>query len=251
MRTIAIANQKGGVAKTTSTYNLASVKAIEGNRVLMIDLDPQASLTISCGLEPSFQKNVCDLFKKTCNPLDCILKVELVDNLYIIPSDIDLARTEVELTSMMNSSKKLKSAIRKLDDYFDYCFIDCPPQLGILVVNALASSNDVIIPVKTDYLSFRGLSAIINTINNVTSGDEEDSLNPNLNLLGIIATFFESNVNDHKAILKALEEQTNVIGIVRKSADVPRHLTEGLPVVVSQKDRPTSIEYYRIASNIK
>ncbi len=252
MKKIALINQKGGVAKTTTTYNLAAVKALEGKRVLMIDLDPQASLTIACGIEPGEERleghSTIDLFDAKKDPVDAVFSVTAskLENLYIVPSDIDLAETESKLIIKMNSEVKLKKAVDKLEEYFDYIFIDCPPQLGQLTINALVASDMVIIPCKVDYLAYRGLRALLDTIGQI----REEDMNPGLEVKGIIGTFYEGRVKDQQDILKMISEKAPLLGTVRKSADISRNVVSGLPVVLALPGSSTAVEYKTIAGEV-
>lgn len=253
LKVIALANQKGGVAKTTSTYNLATAKALQGKRVLMIDLDPQASLTISCGIEPGAENmqgfNVCKLFDYKIDPAECCFTVDKVgmENLYIIPSDIDLAVTERNLVTGRNSDVQLRKATQKLRNYFDYIFIDCPPQLGTLLTNALTAADEVIIPVKTDYLAYRGLKALLDTVEGIQMGDGDRSLNPELVFSGIIATMFKSSSNDHRDVLELLKRKYTVLGTIKDTVDVNRKIIDGLPVVISNETSESAMVYKVIA----
>lgn len=253
MKTIAVLNQKGGVGKTAITYNLAAVKAEEGHRVLMIDLDPQCSLTISAGIEPGEDRlegqSSVNLFEKK-DPADACFEVKStgMENLFVVPSDIDLAETEARLIIQKNSERKLRKAVLKLSEYFDYCFIDCPPNLGQLTFNALVAADAVIVPCKTDYLSYRGLRALMDTIDQVK--DPDDDMNPQLEVIGIVGTFYESRVKDQQAVLGLMEQWAPVIGIVRKSADVVRGHLQGLPVVLAVPKSAVAEELRQIAKKI-
>lgn len=252
MKIIAVANQKGGVAKTTSTFNIAYMKAKQGKRVLMVDLDPQASLTISCGFEPggdNFNGGGITSLLDGSDALDCAFTVDTtgLKNLYLIPSDITLAEVEMKLFTKTNRERKLRKTLSALDAYFDYCFIDCPPQLGLLTINALMAANEVLIPCKTDYLSYRGLKALISTIKEFQSDSE---LNPNLKLVGIVATMYEKLVTDQRDVLELMEKLAPVIGVVKKAANTSKDVYLGKPVTLSRPKSEPAIAYMDIANKI-
>lgn len=167
VKIISFTNQKGGVAKTTSAYNIAVLKAIAGKRVLMIDLDPQSSLTILCNFMPAKTEfSVCNLFDGKTDPIDCgyLVKTTGLENLYIVPSDIELAEVEQNITGRTAREKILKKVLKYFEEYFDYIFIDCPPQLGILTTNAIVVADKVITPAKVKYLSYRSIRSLKRTI---------------------------------------------------------------------------------------
>lgn len=247
MRTevIAIANQKGGVAKTTTTHNLGVALAEKGKKVLLVDLDSQASLTISLGIEPlEIKRTVVDILKKKSVSIkECIYKV--YTNLDIVTSIIDLASMEVEMLSRASREKILDRAITPIKNDYDYILIDCPPQLSILTINALSCADGVIIPVKTDYLAYRGLTQLNDSISEI-----KDLINEKLKIYGIIATFYETRVKDDKEILEMLKNEYNLIGIIKKQVAAKKGIYDGMAAVQAVPESDISKEYVKIADMI-
>lgn len=242
---IALANQKGGVAKTTSTYNLGASLSEKGKKVLMVDFDSQASLTISTGLEPfDYDKNIVSIMQKNGKPVkECIY--ELKESLHIITSSIELAQMEMELLSRASREKILDRALEPVKKEYDYILIDCPPQLSILTINALSCADFVIIPVKTDYLAYRGIEQLMDTVNEI-----KDLINTKLEVLGVIATMYEKRVRDDNEILQEIEKNYNVIGVVKKLAIAKRGIYDGLSVVEQVPTSEIAMEYNRISDII-
>ena len=242
---ISFANQKGGVAKTTSTYNVGVSLARKNQRTLIIDLDSQASLTISAGLEPFEQeRSIVNVLSKDGMQLkDCIR--ELQNNLHIVTSRLELAQLEIEMIGRSMREKILHRAIDSLWKSYDYILIDCPPQLSILTINALACSNLVIIPVKTDYLAYRGVELLQDTIQEIQS-----IMNPSLQVLGVIATLYEKRVKDDNEILQALKDRYNVIGVVKKSVIAKKGVYDGRSVSEQKPNNDIALEYDKISDYI-
>ena len=242
---IAVANQKGGVAKTTCVHNLGAALSAKGKKVLIIDLDSQASLTISVGIEPlDIENNIVCALKKNGKPItECVSKLK--PNLDIITSIIDLAQIEMEMMTRASREKILDRALSPVKKDYDYILIDCPPQLSILTINALSCADGVIIPVKTDYLAYRGLTQLEDTIAEI-----RELINPKLKNLGVIAALYEMRIKDDNEILQELQKKFKVLGVVKKLALAKKGIYDGLSVIEQNPSSELAVEYMRIADII-
>lgn len=186
MRTIAFMNQKGGVGKTTTTVNLGAALAELGQKVCLIDLDPQAHLTINYGVEPS--PDIVSLYHVLVEERPFLEAVHKIDeNIALVPSSIDLAAAEIELVSVLGREKILKNRIEATTHDFDFILLDCPPSLGLLTINALAVATEVIIPMQPHFLSLQGVGKLLETVQLVNR-----RMNPRLKVSGIVLTMFDS-----------------------------------------------------------
>lgn len=242
---IALANQKGGVAKTTSVFNIGVELASRGNKVLMVDFDAQASLTICAGLEPyDYEKNIVSVIRDGLNVNECIVPIK--NNLYILTSEIGLAAQEMALVMRTMRELVLQKALNAVRKEYDYILVDCPPQLSILTINALSASDRLIIPCKTDYLSYRGLEQLQDTIDVV-----KNEVNKKLEVLGIIATLYEQKVKDDQDVLEFLEKKGNVIATVKKLAIAKKGVYSGMAVVEQDSKNDISLSYKKICDVIE
>ena len=185
-RIIAIANQKGGVGKTTTSINLSACIAAKGKKVLVIDIDPQGNTTSGYGIEKNELENtIYELILGDCSIEDCILK-EVFPNISILPSNVNLAAAEIELIGVEKKEYILKNEVDWVKDRFDFIIIDCPPSLSLLTVNAMTTADSVLVPIQCEYYALEGLSQLIHTINLV-----KERLNPDLDMDGVVFTMYD------------------------------------------------------------
>lgn len=241
-RIIAIANQKGGVAKTTTAVNLSACLVEQGKRVLLLDLDPQGNATSGCGiLKSKLSESIYDVLINEIPLEKIIIKTEL-PGLYVAPAQIELAGAEIELVALAKREGKLASALMNIKDDFDFIIIDCPPSLGLLTLNALTAATDVLIPVQCEYYALEGLSLLMDTIHRV-----KRSLNPSLNILGALLTMFDARTN---LGIQVVDEVKKYFKNKVFSTIVPRNVrlgeapSHGKPIVLYDS-RSRGAEVYR------
>ena len=227
---IAFSNQKGGVGKTTTAINLAAYVADTGRKVLLVDFDPQGNATSGYGIEKNQLERHCyDMLMADCTAADVIMPT-VINNLWIIPTNIDLAAAEVDLVSVPARESALKRALAPIQDQYDYIFIDCPPSLGLLTLNALVASNSVIIPIQSEFFALEGLSQLMNSIKIV-----KQRLNPTLYINGVVLTMYDMRTTMSKQVT---EELFKYFGDKIYTVPVPRNVklvespSYGIPIVL-------------------
>lgn len=197
---ISLANQKGGVGKTTTTVNLGTILAKKGKKVLLIDADPQGNATSGLGVEKEVEYSTYDILVNDAKIQDAIQDT-IIKNLKVCPANMSLAGAEVELVSMMSREQRLKEKLDEVKEYFDYILIDCPPSLGLITLNAFTASNSVLIPVQCEYFALEGLGQLINTINLV-----KKHLNKEIQIEGALLTMYDIRTNLSNQVVKEVKK---------------------------------------------
>ena len=231
MKVICIFNQKGGVGKTTTNINLCAYLAMEGYKVLAIDIDPQGNTTSGLGIDKkNLELSMYDVLTSDASLKDVIIKSDLVQNLHIAPSTMELAGAEVEMIDKKDREQILSRKIGEVQDEYDYVFIDCPPSLGILTINALTSSKSVLIPIQSEFYALEGVGQLINTVQLV-----KKSLNKDLEIEGILMTMYDFRTNLSNEVFKEVKEY---FGDKVFKSTIPRNIrlaeapSFGLPIVL-------------------
>lgn len=199
-KVISVANQKGGVGKTTTTVNLSTILAKKGKKVLLIDADPQGNATSGLGVEKDVEFSTYDILVNDTEIRDAIQDT-IIKNLKVCPSNINLAGAEVELVSMMSREQRLKEKLEGVKEIFDFIFIDCPPSLGLVTLNSFTASDSVLIPVQCEYYALEGLGQLLNTISLV-----KKHLNKNIKVEGALLTMYDIRTNLSNQVVKEVKK---------------------------------------------
>lgn len=243
-RTIAIANQKGGVGKTTTTINLSACLSEAGQKVLVVDFDPQGNATSGFGLEKGSIENT--VYQMLIGETDAKESIEknVQNNLDILPSDVNLAGAEIELLEMDNKESLLRDNLKSIKNQYDFIIIDCPPSLNMLTINAMTTANTVLVPIQCEYYALEGLSQLIYTINLV-----QERLNPELQMEGIVFTMYDARTNLSLQVVENVKNNLNTTNIYKtiiprniRLAEAPSH---GKPINLYDK-KSTGAESYRL-----
>jgi len=227
---IAIANQKGGVGKTTTAVNLSSCLAVKGKKVLLIDIDPQGNTTSGLGIDKTnIKRSIYDVIINDISIKETFLETK-VKNLVLSPSNIQLAGAEVELVSVISRETRLKHALEDVKNQFHYIIIDCPPSLGLITVNALTAADTILVPIQCEYYALEGLSQLMNTVKIV-----QKHLNPGLQVEGVVLTMFDARTN---LSIQVVDEVKKYFGNKVYRTIIPRNVrlseapSYGLPIIL-------------------
>lgn len=247
-RVIAIANQKGGVGKTTTSTNLSASLAELGKKVLVVDIDPQGNATSGLGIDKNNLENTLyELFVGECELEECLIS-DALENLSVLPSNVNLSGAEIELIGVDKREYILKKNLEKIRDNYDYIIIDCPPSLNILTVNALSAADSVLVPIQCEYYALEGLSQLVYTINLV-----KKRLNPNLTMEGVVFTMYDARTN---LSLEVVENVKNNLKQNIYKTIIPRNIklaeapSRGMPINIYDPKSAGAESYKLLAEEV-
>jgi chromosome partitioning protein len=249
MKTIAIANQKGGCGKTTTSVNLSASLAAHGKRVLLIDLDPQGHATLGVGFDPvSFEKTIYNAIVDPYTPIETVVVDTGYEGLRLAPSNVLLSGAEPEIAPRYARERLLQQKLEVIGDLYDFCIIDCSPSLNLMTLNALVASTDVMIPLQTHYYALEGLRQLLETI-----GVVRERFNSYLRIMGVLLTFFESRTLLCKEVRRQTEEYFGDLvlqTVIHRSVRLAEAPSAGEPVMAYDPKCKSAMEYMSLAREI-
>ena len=247
-RVIAIANQKGGVGKTTTAINLSSCLASLGKKVLALDLDPQGNMTSGLGVDKDeIERSVYDLIIGNAGIEECICK-NVLDNLDVLPSNIDLSAAEIEMIGIENKEFILKNEMEKIKDVYDFVIVDCPPALSMLTINAMTTADSVLVPIQCEYYALEGLTQLIHTIELV-----QERLNSSLQIEGVVFTMYDARTNLSLQVVENVKDNLNqniyktIIPRNIRLAEAPSY---GMPINIYDPKSAGAESYMQLADEV-
>lgn len=247
-RIIAIANQKGGVGKTTTAINLSACLAEKGQKVLAIDMDPQGNMSSGLGLDKDdIDKTIYDMIIGEAE-IEEVIQRGTIENLDILPSNVDLSAVEIELIDVENKEFVVKNSVQKIRDQYDFIIIDCPPSLSMLTINSMTTADTVLVPIQCEYYALEGLSQLIHTVNLV-----KERLNPDLDMEGVVFTMYDSRTNLSMQVVENVKNHLSqsvyntVIPRNIRLAEAPSH---GMPIHIYDPKSAGAEAYMLLADEV-